>query len=119
MSLLRIDDRSNKHYTIFIIHICIYPFYKLYNFYGRMAERFNALVLKTRVANNYRGFESLSFRHFGSMAQRQLQGTVNPPPSGYIGSSPIAPTILRTSDGTADMKVLEAFAARRTGSSPV
>lgn len=53
------------------------------------------------------------------MAQRQLQGTVNPPPSGYIGSSPIAPTILRTSDGTADMKVLEAFAARRTGSSPV
>lgn len=30
---------------------------------------------------------------FGSMAQRQLQETVNLPPSGFIGSSPIAPTI--------------------------
>ena len=27
------------------------------------------------------------------MAQRQLQETVNLPPSGFIGSSPIAPTI--------------------------
>ena len=32
--------------------------------YGRVAERFNALVLKTRVGKNYRRFESYLFRHF-------------------------------------------------------
>ena len=34
--------------------------------YGRVAERFNALVLKTRVANNYREFESHPFRQLAS-----------------------------------------------------
>ena len=38
-------------------------------------------------------FKASLAHHFGSMAQRQLQKTVNLPPSGFIGSSPIAPTI--------------------------
>lgn len=39
-------------------------FLSLVLFFGEMAERLMALVLKTSDAERHRGFESLSLRHF-------------------------------------------------------